>query len=162
MIGDDMGKGKGVLMLIIFLVAITLVSSLPEIASEFYGTATINGSNAHVGANVTAYDPDGVLCGFFIVSNQGYYGSLSCNGDDSETTIDEGAEPNDNITFYVENQRALIFGNRSWEAGAFKEVNISVQDYAPTFDHDLVHQHVNESSRLLYDINCFTFCIYSG
>jgi len=144
------------LMFIVFLVIIASarVISFPKIAAEFYGTATINWTNAPAGSNITAYDPDGVLCGYFIVSNKGYYGSLSCEGDDEETTTDEGAELNNNITFYVNNERAVMFGNTSWQSGAFKEVDVCAQNYAPYFEHNLTHQYIYESSEWLYDINC--------
>ncbi|OIO64070.1 hypothetical protein COY26_04305 [Candidatus Woesearchaeota archaeon CG_4_10_14_0_2_um_filter_33_10] len=144
------------LIFLVFLLVITPlnVKSFPEISVEFYGTATINWTNASAGSNVSAYDSDSVLCGYFIVSNEGYYGLLSCDGDNNETLIDDGAEPNDNITFYVDNERAVLFGNTSWQSGTFKYVNVSAQNYPPYFEHNLTHQYVNETFTLLYDINC--------
>ncbi|RLG24333.1 hypothetical protein DRN85_07835, partial [Methanosarcinales archaeon] len=138
------------LMLIVFLVVIASarVNSFPKIAAEFYGTAAINWTNASIGSNITAYDSDGVLCGYFIVLNKGYYGSLSCDGDDEETIIDEGAEPNDKIIFYVNNERAVFFGNTSWQSRTFKYVNVSAQNYPPYFEHNLTHQYVNETLTL--------------
>ena len=154
--GKEMKKKILSLTLVLFFIVLAslIVKSFPEIAAEFYGTATINWTNASIGSNVSAYDSDGVLCGQFIVSNKGHYGLLSCNGDDNETLIDEGAELNDNITFYVNNERAVLFGNTSWQSRTFKYVNVSAQNYPPYFEHNLTHQYVNETLTLLYDINC--------
>ena len=142
------------LVLFFIVLASLTVKSFPEIAAEFYGTVLINWTNAPIGSNITVYDPDNVLCGQFIVSNTGHYGLLSCNGDDEETIIDEGAGPNDNITFYVNNEKAVMFGNTSWQSGIFKEVNVSAQNYPPYFEHNLSHQYINETFTLIYDINC--------
>ena len=83
-----MRKIEQALLFIILLVVIGPINivSFPNLASEFYGNVTINWTSAYVGANVTAYDTDGVLCGYFIVSNEGRYGLLSCNGDDTENS----------------------------------------------------------------------------
>ncbi|MBW2974264.1 hypothetical protein KY366_00970 [Candidatus Woesearchaeota archaeon] len=128
--------------------------AFPSPAMEFYGNITMNDSLALPGVNVTAYDADNVVCGYFVVSNEGYYGSLSCNGDDASTAADEGAEDGDTILFYVNSSRAFITGNTTWHSGAFSFVNLSIKEYAPTFDHDLTTQYVNESERLVYDVNC--------
>jgi len=133
---------------------IVLALPFPELSAEFYGTATINWTNATIGSNVTAYDSEGVLCGYFIVTNEGYYGSLSCNADDPKTIIDEGAQLNDNLIFYIDGQRAVMFGNKTWQSGSFKELNLSAQNFAPTFNHSLNWQYINESSLFSYDVNC--------
>ncbi len=152
----EMSKTKlsWLIFTLLIILAIANVSSYPEVASEYYGTATKNWSDAEIGANITAYDPNGILCGYFIVSELGYYGSLSCNGDDEDTDIDEGSEENDNITFYVDGERAVMFGNKSWERGMYKELNISAQNYTPTFDHGFDYLYINESTRFLLDVNC--------
>ena len=44
---------------------------------------------------VTAYDPQGVLCGRCVVKQKGLYGFLHVYGDDPDTPRDEGARPGD-------------------------------------------------------------------
>ncbi len=64
---------------------------------DFYGYM----QGLKVGDTVTAYDPDGVLCGAFQVTQNGAYGFLHIYGDDDLTKEDEGACSNDKITFKV-------------------------------------------------------------
>jgi cellulose biosynthesis protein BcsQ len=130
------------------------VSSFPPIASEFYGTASVNWTNASVGMNVTVYDPDNVLCGSFTIVEEGYYGLISCKGYDNETnSVDEGAEADESLFFFVNNERAVMFGNNTWGEGTFNDVNLSAQNYPPYFLHNLTHQYINETLTLIYDIN---------
>ncbi|MFH1641755.1 MAG: putative Ig domain-containing protein [Nanoarchaeota archaeon] len=150
-------KRKAINIMIFVLVLVLTIfkaGAFPQIAAEIYGSVSVNWTGASVGTNVTAYDHNGTLCGFFIVVNQGYYGSLSCNGDDPRTAADEGAQFGDNISLFVDNKRAVLFGNTSWASGIFMQVNVSAQNYAPTFDHNLTSQVINESDNLIYDVNC--------
>jgi hypothetical protein len=150
-------KTKVLKILLVFALAITLIRGLyaiPPPASEFYGTVTVNDSDALLGTNVSAYDPDNILCGYFIVQNSGFYGSISCNGDDSSTDEDEGASEGDTITFYVNGSRAIVTGNATWDAGRYQFVNLSAKNYPPAFDHNLTTQYINESSAWIYDVNC--------
>ncbi len=143
------------LLIILLVVTSRVIIALPNPAAEFYGIAIINiTANISAGVNISAYDPDSVLCGNFIVSAEGYYGLLSCNGDDTETAVDEGAESGDSITFYVNGSMAVTDGNVTWESGVFHEVNLTGGNIAPTFGHNLTNQEVNESSTLVYDVNC--------
>ena len=54
-----------------------------------------------VGDIVTAYDPDGVLCGSVTVNHEGAYGFLHVYADDEMTERDEGARTGDLILFEV-------------------------------------------------------------
>ena len=138
-----------------FIIVVSkFVGSIPRPATEFYGFVTINDSAAPIGVNITAYDPDNSLCGYFVVVNSGYYGFLSCNGDESSTAIDEGAEDYEEISFFVNGSRAVAFGNVSWVPGVFRFVNLSVKNYAPFFLHNLTVQYIDEGSTLIYDVNC--------
>jgi hypothetical protein len=65
---------------------------------DFYGWA---GFPLHPGDVVTAYDPQGVLCGRFVVVERGVYGFLHVYGDDPLTPEDEGALTGDLITLEV-------------------------------------------------------------
>ena len=84
--------------------------------TDYYGFACLNDTPVEVGDTITAYDPDGVLCGMFVVRNQGYYGFMHVYGDDpTTTTIDEGASPGDSIRFYINGQYiATASGDYAW------------------------------------------------
>ena len=58
------------------------------------------------GTVVEAYDPQGALCGKFVVVQAGKYGLMPLYGDDPSSPRDEGALPGDTITFSVNGSRA--------------------------------------------------------
>jgi hypothetical protein len=58
------------------------------------------------GTVVEAYDPQGALCGRFVVARVGKYGLMPLYGDDPSSPLDEGALPGDTITFWVNGSRA--------------------------------------------------------
>jgi len=69
---------------------------------DFYGLDSIYlGQPLPIGAMITAYDPEGTLCGQFEVKTKGLYGIMPVYGDDSLTPEDEGAVNGDLITFRV-------------------------------------------------------------
>ncbi|MBW2970908.1 hypothetical protein KY320_01980, partial [Candidatus Woesearchaeota archaeon] len=107
-----------------------LGSAIPQPAVEFYGNVSMPGSQAVPGIVIWAYDGQGVVCGNFTIVNEGYYGLLSCNGDDDATSEDEGALQSENITFKINTTNAMCFGDYSWDSGEFKEVNLRT-NYAP-------------------------------
>ncbi len=72
--------------------------------TDYYGTLSLNGSPAPVGTVVQVLDPDGVLCGEFVVHTPGQYGFLHVYGDDPTTPEDEGAQPGDSLVFWCEGQ----------------------------------------------------------
>ena len=141
-------------LLIMMLLYISLGFAIPPIATEFFGIATLNLTNVSQGVNITAYDSDNISCGSFIVVNEGYYGILSCNGDDTSTSTDEGAFHGDSISFYINSTRMTVIGNTTWEEGVFHFVNITSANIAPIFDFNLTSQYANESSAFLFDVNC--------
>ncbi len=100
--------------------------------TDFYGaTVTFNGQPAPVGSLVEAFDPQGVLCGKFMVDTVGKYGFMPVYGDDSRTTdVDEGAVQGDNISFTVNGRTATALGpdDVSWVSGPTtpKQVDLSV------------------------------------
>jgi len=68
---------------------------------DFLGQqSTLDGQPLPVGAVIRAYDPTGVLAGRAEVTLSGWY-LLPVYGDDPMTELDEGAEPQDQITFTV-------------------------------------------------------------
>jgi len=69
---------------------------------DFYGSAAIEDVPLSPGDEVAAIDPDGVICGQFTITNPGQYGFMHVYKDDPvTTTIDEGAEQDDNINFLI-------------------------------------------------------------
>ena len=68
--------------LVIILCLAVQVEAIPEPAAEFYGDIMTHGTPGVTGLNVTAFAGP-VLCGQFSTQNQGYFGVLSCMGDDS-------------------------------------------------------------------------------
>src|SRR3989338_2886015 len=81
--------------------------AFPPPAAEYYGTVVNKlGASFPAGTNVSFYDADGVLCGQYNVTSTGYYGFLSCNGDDPDTAVDEGADEGDALSFLINNETA--------------------------------------------------------
>jgi hypothetical protein len=78
---------------------------------DFYSlNTTVDGEPVPIGAVVAAFDPDGIQCGEFIVTNAGWYGVMPVYGDDPETAEDEGAEPGDTIAFTINGHPATPMG----------------------------------------------------
>jgi len=75
-------------------------------SADFIGRASTGGTPVAPGDEIAAFDPQGVLCGLFLVASDGSYGALHVYGDDPSTTGDEGAQDGDIISFRV------------WDAGA--------------------------------------------
>ncbi|MBU2440995.1 MAG: hypothetical protein KKA43_01570, partial [Nanoarchaeota archaeon] len=107
------------------ITAVKYVSALPPLPTEFYGRITDYNSNASPGELVRAYDNDGVLCGSFTIVNRGFYGSLTCKGDDPETVEDEGATAGENITFKFKTGYTTVTGDNTIGYGEFKYVNLT-------------------------------------
>ena len=60
------------------------------------------GSFLKRGDVITVYDPDGILCGEFVVEVAGQYGFLHVYGDDNTTPdLDEGAVEGDSLAIFV-------------------------------------------------------------
>jgi hypothetical protein len=60
-----------------------------------------------VGSVIDAYDPDGIRCGSFFVTEPGKYGFLYVYGDDPYEPGDQGAQEGDVISFYVNGLAAI-------------------------------------------------------
>ena len=91
--------------------------------------STLDGQPLPVGAVIRAYDPQGVVCGQFRVTEAGRYGLMSVYGDDPLTEVDEGAVPGDRIKFTVNGVAATVIGSDEpvWVTfGALKQVNLAV------------------------------------
>ncbi|MFC2135549.1 hypothetical protein ACFLTH_13125, partial [Bacteroidota bacterium] len=94
--------------------------------TEFYGTVTYYSSPAIVGGVIKAYYSNNILCGEFTIENEGYYGLLSCLGDDNTTSTVEGAPFNSSITFSINSLPASSVGVNTTEGAAFRRVDIAV------------------------------------
>lgn len=124
-----------VMMLILVLTLAGSAVALPPIAAEFYGTMLIHGTDAPKGMNITAYDPSGVKCGAYATTRSGYFGLLSCNGDDIDTTVDEGAISGNAIQFKANGSTAYaLSGNTAWESGNFSFLSLlALKNNSPYF-----------------------------
>ena len=125
---------KDIFQLILFIILAVLGTTLPLFADsvpvptptnvDFYGDIP----GGKVGDEVTAYDPDGVICGKMIIRANGQYGLLHVYGDDPTTLdIDEGAEVGDHIMFMI-NRVPLrrVSGEAVWTGdGNVVRVNLS-------------------------------------
>jgi hypothetical protein len=77
----------------------------------FYGLeSTLNGQPLPVGAVIRAYEPQGVVCGHYQVTEAGRYGLMPVYGDDPLTEVDEGAVPGDRIRLTVNGAAATVTG----------------------------------------------------
>ena len=94
----------------------------------FYGTAALGGTDVKPGDYVTAQDPDGITCGLFIINTEGEYGLITVYGDEASTAqVDEGAEDDDTITFFINGSQATPSGTPTFTDGApSQEVNLTV------------------------------------
>lgn len=121
------------MLLLIILALVHPVLAVPELPTEFYGTARFFNNPAAVGTQIRAFDSNGDLCGTFTIAKQGYYGTLSCNGKDiNEEGI--GPETGDEITIRISTYpTSMIYGTNAnsltiptYEPGAFKQINLVV------------------------------------
>ena len=97
-------------------------------------SSLVNFNPLPYGSIVQAFDPDGVLCGEYTVTAAGTYGLMPVYRDDATTAIDEGAQPDDPISFKIDNVAALSMGPAcpEWSSnGDLKKVNLLIGDLTP-------------------------------
>jgi len=95
---------------------------------DFYGDVFGSGEGGAGGAEpgdiVTAKDPDGVVCGKYVIGTAGRYGFMHVYTDDSYTQdVDEGAVYGDIISFYYNGSR--MKENATW-LGSRARTNINL------------------------------------
>ncbi len=122
-------------VLLLFAMTVSLSASADDVPdptdkwiSAYGGECLLNGQPLPVGAIVQAYDPDGVLCGKFIVDDPGHYGFMSVYKDYAGSDKDEGANQGDPITLVVNETVTVELGPESpvWsENGDPYNVNLS-------------------------------------
>jgi hypothetical protein len=119
-----------ILFLLLLLVSLYVSFAIPPVATEYYGTITYytdNNTPVPVGSSVIAYYRNStfnVSCGSFSSVYLGYYGSLSCLGDDIDTIQTEGGKTGEEIVFYINGVEATPTGDASWEFGKYKRVDL--------------------------------------
>ncbi len=74
-----------------------------------------------VGSVIDAYDPDGIRCGSYFVTEPGKYGFLYVYGDDPYEPGDQGAQNGDMITFYVNGVPAIPSVTPIWSENLDKQ-----------------------------------------
>jgi len=82
------------------------IAETPIWMNVYSSSSLLDGEPLPPGTVVEAYDPQGVLCGRFVVAQAGKYGLMPVYGDDPSSPRDEGALPGDTITFWVNGNRA--------------------------------------------------------
>ena len=143
--------------LILILISAASLSAEVHPTNEWinvYGNdCLLNGNPLPIGAVVDAYDPDGVHCGRWIVTEAGSYGFMPVYRDWSETALDEGAEVGDAITLVINGTTTLELGpdNPVWtEKGNSYNVNLSAtQDISMSVTAPL-GQYTSPSQSLIY------------
>jgi hypothetical protein len=117
---------RGILLMllgILFVIILGIdVSAHPPLPTEFYGRVTSFNQNATSGT-VKAY-AGAVECGTFNIVNGGFFGVLSCKGDDPETGGIEGGTQGQNISFRFNTNPTSAFGSLAFDTGEFHLVNI--------------------------------------
>ncbi len=117
---------KKIFFILLFLLCVAQALAYPPFPTEFYGTVTSYNLPVNYSSWVYAYDSSDNLCGTFRITTDGYYGSLSCMGDDFSTIADEGAITDEIITFYIDGREASALGDGSWDSREFKRVDLVV------------------------------------
>jgi len=116
---------------------------------SFYSSNTLlNGEPVPIGAVITAYDADGLLCGCDTVSRNGYYGLLQVYRDDPLTPDhDEGADPGEEVSFKIDGFYAISRTGTTplWSAnGDRSELDLEAKTNWPPFVSDIPGQTVKE------------------
>lgn len=130
-------KAKTLLIRMLMIVVVAVVPLLAQtptnVWTDFVGLqCTINGEPLPIGAEITAFDPQNVLCGRFVTDSIGVYGTLHVYGDDFASvpdTVDEGCVGGDHITFKINGMVATELGpaNDMWIGiGATKVMNLAI------------------------------------
>ena len=71
---------------------------------DFYGY----GDMFKKGDVLKVYDPDGILCGEFVIAEEGQYGIIHVYGDDRTSSgTDEGAKAGDPLYFYLNDEEII-------------------------------------------------------
>jgi len=87
----------------------------------------VGGEPVPAGSIISAFDPDGVLCGIARVQSPGQWGIMHVYGDDPDTDVDEGAVAGDELRFTVNGAHGHPYGQVIWRDKALLELALSVE-----------------------------------
>ncbi len=104
----------GVLGLEVVLTPVSPVQPTNEWVEFYCDANTYMGVPLPVGSVIDAFDPDGDHVGTWFVSETGKYGFMPVYRDDAFTEVDDGADPGDTITLYINGMPAEATGDRVW------------------------------------------------
>jgi hypothetical protein len=104
----------GSLGLEIVLTPVSSVNPTNEWVDFYCDFNTYMGLPLPVGFVIDAFDPDGDHVGTWTVTEEGKYGFMPIYRDDPFTPEDDGAEPGDTITMYINGMPAEFSGDRVW------------------------------------------------
>jgi len=111
----------------IVLSKVPKVTPTPEWVNFYCNDNYFYGVPLPVGSVVDAYDTSGVHCGTYFVTEAGSYGLMPVYRDDEYTPEDEGADPGEEIKFFINGYPANASGEAIWtENGASFEVCLDI------------------------------------
>ena len=119
--------------ILILIVLLSIVFAVPPIPTEFYGSVTVYDENStpFVAGSLIEAMVGNVTCGSFTTVYPGYYGVMSCLGDDNYTAIDEGSVQGQNVIFTINNKSTITVGDTVWYQGEYHMVNLSLSPSCP-------------------------------
>jgi PKD repeat protein len=136
----------------------------PQWISVYCADPTLNGDPLLPGDMITAYDPEGVLCGSAEVKTDGSYGFMEIYRDDPTTTADEGAQPGDMISFRINDVEVTTDPVIYWtENGDYFELCTFSGERCLTFDlnegWNWISWNVEYSDDIMQFVQDFESCI---
>ncbi len=81
------------------------VTPTNEWISVFGESANFDDNRLRIGSVIQAKDPNGIICGEYVVEKKGYFGMMPVYRDDPRTEVDEGAKPGDLISIYIDGMK---------------------------------------------------------
>ncbi|MCK4640443.1 MAG: T9SS type A sorting domain-containing protein, partial [Candidatus Marinimicrobia bacterium] len=102
---NQVGKNGFLAKNLINLNSYTDVIPTNEWISIFGESANFDDNRLRIGSVIQAKDPNGIICGEYVVEKKGYFGMMSVYRDDPRTEVDEGAKPGDLISMYIDGMK---------------------------------------------------------
>jgi len=143
----------GYLIVLQHINLIAQVTPTKEWVSYYSSDTYLNGELVTAGSIITAYDPDGHLCGIDTVSISGHYGFLQVYGDDPTTSnIDEGAEQGDSLYVSINGYfTQSLFGIVPLWTGNGERIELDLEAWSnwPPLITDIPDQTIQEGEEFL-------------
>ncbi len=122
-----------IMIVLLAISSMRYASAPPPQPSDFLSESSLyNNQPIQIGHVVSAYTLAGVLCGTFTVTAESEYGPLHCQGDDPAIAGDDGAYESDTISFYIEDDDAVVVGDSTWNSGQSQTADLTSVNSAPT------------------------------